>query len=169
MDAKTKETKQLFKICIDKIIAYCLTHKLSFDNCQSVEEKENISSLEDLKKLYLSRFLNIFEKHKESILNSLWNSSTLLEFIECISILSALKDDSLEKVHILISDTLFALYDLHEDEDANDPRDEMCIGTCCICKGECNLMSQSCGSCARGLSGVALGLPTPDHILEFLL
>ena len=31
------------------------------------------------------------------------------------------------------------------------------IGTCCFCNGECNPSSQTCGSCARKITGYALG------------
>ncbi len=31
------------------------------------------------------------------------------------------------------------------------------IGTCCFCGGECNAASQDCGTCARRLTGWALG------------
>ena len=41
-------------------------------------------------------------------------------------------------------------------------------GTCCFCDGECNPLSQSCGLCARGLSGAALGLPVPRHLRKFI-
>lgn len=42
------------------------------------------------------------------------------------------------------------------------------IGTCCFCGFECNPLSQSCGSCARGISGAAIGLPVPDHLKKFV-
>lgn len=42
------------------------------------------------------------------------------------------------------------------------------VGTCCFCGFECNPLSQSCGSCTRGISGAAIGLPVPDHLKKFV-
>lgn len=42
------------------------------------------------------------------------------------------------------------------------------IGTCCFCGFECNPLSQSCVSCARGISGAAIGLPVPDHLKKIV-
>ena len=42
------------------------------------------------------------------------------------------------------------------------------IGICCFCGFECNPMSQSCGSCARGISGAAIGIPVPSHLRKFV-
>ena len=40
-------------------------------------------------------------------------------------------------------------------------------GTCSFCKGDCNILSQSCGFCARTLTGHFLGWnPLPDYILK---
>ena len=42
---------------------------------------------------------------------------------------------------------------------------EMDIGTCCFCGDECNPCSQSCGRCARSLTGFSLGWnPLPSHL-----
>lgn len=62
------------------------------------------------------------------------------------------------------------------------------VGTCCFCGQECNWMSQSCGRCARKVTGALLGFgstinfdripegapclswyPRPDWILEIAL
>jgi hypothetical protein len=32
------------------------------------------------------------------------------------------------------------------------------VGTCCFCEGECNPMSQSCGVCARKMTGWSIGM-----------
>ena len=37
-------------------------------------------------------------------------------------------------------------------------------GKCCFCGDECNPLSQSCGSCSRGISGAVFGLPVPEHL-----
>ena len=55
-----------------------------------------------------------------------------------------------------------------EDNDENETSTPLDVGECCFCGGECNPLSQSCGSCSRGLSGAALGLPVPDHLQQFL-
>lgn len=62
---------------------------------------------------------------------------------------------------------------LQEDKDKDKDNDDkenilLDVGVCCFCSGECNPLSQSCGSCSRGLSGAALGLPVPDHLQQFL-
>lgn len=43
------------------------------------------------------------------------------------------------------------------------------MGQCCFCGFECNPLSQSCGACSRGLSGVAVGIPIPDHLQEYIM
>jgi hypothetical protein len=47
-------------------------------------------------------------------------------------------------------------------------QEDMGIGKCCFCGDDCNPMSQSCGSCARGMSGAVLGLPVPEYLKQFL-
>lgn len=47
-------------------------------------------------------------------------------------------------------------------------KNEFDMGICCFCGFECNPLSQSCGSCARGISGIALGIPVPPHMREFI-
>jgi hypothetical protein len=46
-------------------------------------------------------------------------------------------------------------------EDQLEIKDE---GICCYCGYECNPFSQSCGTCSRGLSGVAIGIPVPEYL-----
>tara|TARA_Y100000389_G_scaffold118881_1_gene116059 strand:- start:708 stop:1130 length:423 start_codon:yes stop_codon:yes gene_type:complete len=46
--------------------------------------------------------------------------------------------------------------------------ENMEIGECCFCGGECNPMSQSCGSCSRGIAGAGIGIPAPDHLKKYL-
>lgn len=55
-----------------------------------------------------------------------------------------------------------------ETDSQNDSELNMEIGECCFCGGECNPMSQSCGICSRGLSGVAIGIPAPNHLKKYL-
>jgi hypothetical protein len=45
---------------------------------------------------------------------------------------------------------------------------DMDIGKCCFCNDECNPMSQSCGSCMRGLSVTALGIHVPGNLQKFM-
>ena len=52
------------------------------------------------------------------------------------------------------------------DEDTDDLID--IPGKCCFCGDECNSLSQSCGSCSRGISGAVFGLPVPEHLKKFL-
>ena len=40
-------------------------------------------------------------------------------------------------------------------------------GTCCYCNGDCNILSQSCGLCSRGLSGQIFGFEVPSHLQKF--
>lgn len=40
-------------------------------------------------------------------------------------------------------------------------------GKCCYCNDACNPASQSCGSCSRGISGVAIGIQAPEHLKEY--
>ena len=53
-------------------------------------------------------------------------------------------------------------------ESTKNQRDKLNIGICCFCGFECNPLSQSCGSCARGISGVALGIPIPPYMKDFV-
>lgn len=57
---------------------------------------------------------------------------------------------------------------IKEESDNDDIYNGMEIGKCCFCEGDCNPQSQSCGLCTRGLSGVAIGLPVPNHLQKFL-
>lgn len=41
-------------------------------------------------------------------------------------------------------------------------------GICCFCGFDCNPMSQSCGSCMRGISGAAIGLPVPSYLKKIV-
>lgn len=41
-------------------------------------------------------------------------------------------------------------------------------GICCFCGYECNPLSQSCGSCARCISGAAFGIPVPEYLKKFI-
>lgn len=46
---------------------------------------------------------------------------------------------------------------------------EMDIGICCFCGNECNPCSQSCGRCARSITGFTLGWnPLPEHLREYI-
>ena len=54
---------------------------------------------------------------------------------------------------------------MSEKKQTKEYKDE---GVCCFCGFECNPMSQSCGSCARGLSGAAIGLPVPKHLKKYI-
>lgn len=57
---------------------------------------------------------------------------------------------------------------INEMESTKNQQDKLNIGICCFCGFECNPLSQSCGSCARGISCVALGIPVPSHIRDFV-
>ena len=42
---------------------------------------------------------------------------------------------------------------------------ELKIGECCFCKGDCNPLNQSCGSCARSMTGFSIGInKLPIHL-----
>lgn len=41
-------------------------------------------------------------------------------------------------------------------------------GKCCICGFECNFSSQTCGSCARELTGYSLGWNQSQKITDYL-
>ena len=43
------------------------------------------------------------------------------------------------------------------------------VGECCFCGDQCNPLSQSCGSCSRGISGSAIGIPIPEHLKLFFM
>jgi hypothetical protein len=45
---------------------------------------------------------------------------------------------------------------------------ELDVGECCFCGRECNPMSQSCGYCARGISGAVIGLAVPYELQKFI-
>lgn len=62
----------------------------------------------------------------------------------------------------------YLIYSSSEMTTSEDESDFLDIGTCCFCGFECNPSSQSCGSCARGISGVAIGLPVPIRLKKFL-
>lgn len=47
-------------------------------------------------------------------------------------------------------------------------QDKLNIGVCCFCGFECNPLSQSCGLCARSISGIALGIPIPPYMRDFV-
>lgn len=39
---------------------------------------------------------------------------------------------------------------------------------CCFCGGECNQMSQLCGSCSRGIVGGCIPIRPPVHLKKYL-
>lgn len=53
-------------------------------------------------------------------------------------------------------------------DEQNETCNELSVGECCFCGGECNPMSQSCGYCSRGISGVAIGLTVPYELRKFV-
>ena len=48
--------------------------------------------------------------------------------------------------------------------------DETLFGKCCFCQEQCNMLSQSCGTCARNITGYSIGINNnlPDNLKEFL-
>jgi hypothetical protein len=111
-------------------------------------------------------FMFIYEKHKRVITSCEIDESIIDDFLNVFESYSYNKKDDIK---IIITDSLTTIYNLkYEDEDEDEYEYDEDIGTCCFCGDECNQMSQSCGSCARGLSGIAIGLPVPEHLIEFL-
>jgi len=51
---------------------------------------------------------------------------------------------------------------------SQENENEMEIGECCFCGGDCNPMSQSCGMCSRGISGAAIGIPVPEYLKKYV-
>ena len=48
----------------------------------------------------------------------------------------------------------------------SDNQTEVEIGICCFCGYDCNIHSQSCGSCSRSLSGYSIGINNLPNYLE---
>jgi hypothetical protein len=73
-----------------------------------------------------------------------------------------------DKIEAIVTNSLEKIEGLIKLSDENEMYGGMGIGTCCYCGDECNPQSQQCGSCARGLSGAAIGLPVPGHLHTFI-
>jgi hypothetical protein len=163
-----KEKEKTFKKCVEDILIFCLTHPIEYKWDSLDDSSIKHDSINDLINLYVYRFMDVFNKHETNLLDNNLNEfewqEIIDEFLNCIGLTSAMQSDNAdglyETIRICVSD-IRKLYPKHEYI-------EECVGTCCFCKGECNPMSQSCGSCARGLSGAVLGIPVPEDLKQYM-
>lgn len=114
---------------------------------------------------YTKNFINIFEKNKQSLMDIDPNhdnyQNIVQQFMDAFEILST---DHINDKKFLKDKIILCLDEIIENNLILNIEE----GICCFCGGECNPMSQSCGFCARGLSGIAVGIPVPKHLKHFL-
>jgi hypothetical protein len=89
-----------------------------------------------------------------------------------------------DAIDAIVANSLIKIYEANEEQVSDneeqvsdneeqvsyekDMYDGMGVGNCCFCNDECNPMSQSCGSCMRGLSGGVFSIPVPGHLQKFM-
>lgn len=77
-------------------------------------------------------------------------------------------NDEIDAIVAQAQEDIDEIIEAGSETDEEEPQEDMGIGKCCFCGDDCNPMSQSCGSCARGMSGAVLGLPVPEYLKQFL-
>lgn len=166
--------RQELRECVSQILVYILTQPIHFsgnsikDPVTSQGYKHKFGVL-DIEEVYYDRFCRIFDHYHTTIMEekeSKW-TPVLQKMMECIPILAAIPNENRNNIENMIRITLHD--EKHNEIKANSPPDPILsdIGICCYCGDECNPLSQSCGACARGLSGRAFGFKVPEHLKKF--
>tara|TARA_B110000908_G_C10171940_1_gene411300 strand:- start:430 stop:930 length:501 start_codon:yes stop_codon:yes gene_type:complete len=166
MTSKQK-IETLFKVCIDKIILYCLSHKIDYRYESTDDSKLDVDSVSELLDVYTEKFMTVFETNHDVLTYEYPDvdeyQDAVSEFVDRIGISSAMHYGNRKNVENMITTCLSEIKLLFRKK-----KEEIKAGVCCFCKGDCNPMSQSCGQCARGISGAAIGIPVPYHLKKFL-
>lgn len=145
--------KTIISTCIEEIIIYCSEQKIDYTR-----------STPGICNRFLKVYNNEYNSEETITIDGLTTLSgndpycgrDINKYINSIGIDNKIHKDNKIFIENMLMKCLTRL----------DNQEE--IGICCFCEGECNPMSQSCGSCARGLSGVAIGIPVPPHLRKFL-
>lgn len=155
-----KKIKDVISSYIEEILLHSLTTSIDY-RYRSDAEKTSTFTLSDLIQVYTQRFYDTFEQNKaESNIDNM--SEILKEFKGHIGIISAMHLNDQDDIETMIENCINDVRDIYS------PPEPIDVGTCCFCNGDCNPLSQSCGRCARGLSGGALGLPVPDDLKKYI-
>jgi hypothetical protein len=160
MDSQEKVEK-VFKNCVEKILIYCITQRVDFRSSNTYDNNLNPDCIDQLINIYTDRYVKIYKKYFTYDLTEDKYRYVMNKFIRKIGIVRIMCDYNSDNIEKIIKDSIDKLRNSISNFDEE-------VGTCCFCQGECNYMSQSCGQCARGLSGIALGIPVPKHLEKFL-
>lgn len=159
MDSE-ENVKRVFRKCVEKILIYSITQKVEFRSSNTYDNKLNTDSIDQLIDIYTDGYVKIYKKYFRYNLSEEKYTDVMNKFIRKIGIVRIMYDNNRDDIEKIIEKSINQL--------RNNISNLEEVGTCCFCQGECNPMSQSCGQCARGVSGIALGIYSPKHLEQFM-
>lgn len=181
MTTTNVELYNTFYESIEKILIYCSTNGLNY-NHKSYMDTHIKPSLNKVINTYNDMFMDVFNLNIQSLLINDISDKLLLELSDCIGLPHTIQPENKTYIYTEMrcmlkqAGNIYKEYitpecdttDKSTDDMYDDMYDGMGLGNCCYCNEYCNPHSQSCGRCARGLSGIAVGLPVPKNLEKFV-